>query len=100
MKITSVEATALRSSAEVQRTSTQEIKNRQSCIVQIHTDDGLIGIGDAQRPESPEAMCYLIKDLFSPLLIGKDPLDWNVLGIRCIPLKGPEVEPRDLLLRQ
>ena len=49
---------------EVQRTSTQEIRNRQSCIVQIHTDDGLVGIGDAQRPESPEAMCYLIKDLF------------------------------------
>lgn len=78
MKITSIEATALRSSAETQRTSTQEIKNRQSCIVQIHTDDGLVGIGDAQRPENPEAMCYLVKD-FSQLLIGRDPLEWNIL---------------------
>jgi len=78
MKIARMEATALRSSAETQRTSTQEIKDRQSCIVQIHTDDGLVGIGDAQRPESPEAMCYLIKDL-SRLIIGKDPLEWNIL---------------------
>ncbi len=41
--------------------------------MEITTDEGVTGLGDSQRPESPEALCYFIKDVFCPLLVGKDP---------------------------
>lgn len=79
MRINKIEISALRSEAELQKTATQEIRNRQSCVVEIHTDEGLVGIGDAQRPETPESMAFMIRDIFAPLLLGNDPTEWETL---------------------
>ncbi len=74
LKITKINVKALKTKATgAQDTATASITSKESCIVEIHTDDGLVGIGDAQRPESPQAMCYIIKDLFSQILLNSDP---------------------------
>jgi L-alanine-DL-glutamate epimerase-like enolase superfamily enzyme len=75
MEISGIRLTALRAKITgPQQTAVGSIPSKESCLIEIHTDEGLVGIGDAQRPESPEALCYLIKDLFAPILLGKDPL--------------------------
>src|SRR5580658_1114770 len=76
MKIVRIEMSALKARVEGSHmTSTVDISSKESCIVRIFTDDGIFGIGDAQRPESPSAMCYLIRDVLAPLLLGRDPRD-------------------------
>ncbi len=49
--------------------------------VRIHTNDGLIGLGETYY--LPRAVSAVIHDLFAPLLIGRDPADienhWNNL---------------------
>ena len=49
--------------------------------VQIHTDDGLVGLGETYY--LPRAVAAVIHDTIAPLLIGRDPLDidnhWNNL---------------------
>ena len=49
--------------------------------VQIHTDEGLIGLGETYY--LPRAVNAVIHDLFAPLLLGRDALDienhWNNL---------------------
>jgi D-galactarolactone cycloisomerase len=76
MKIVRIEMSALKAKvAGSHLTSTIDISSKESCIIRIFTDDGIFGIGDAQRPESPSAMCYFIKDVFAPLLLGRDPRD-------------------------
>ncbi|WP_054844412.1 hypothetical protein [Vulcanisaeta souniana] len=48
--------------------------------VKITTDEGLIGWGEAiAREAPPEAAAAVINSLFKPMLIGKDPLDNEVL---------------------
>jgi D-galactarolactone cycloisomerase len=74
LKIASIEVTALRALAsEVQETSARAYPSSESCVVEISTEDGLTGVGDCQRPESPEALAYFIRDVFSPILLGADP---------------------------
>ncbi len=74
MKIVQIRATALKSKVKGSHdTSTRSFPSRESCLVEISTDEGIVGIGDSQRPESPEAVCYFIRDVFSPLLLGSDP---------------------------
>lgn len=47
--------------------------------VRIHTDDGLIGLGETYY--TPRAIAAVIHDAYAPLLLGRDPLDvenhWN-----------------------
>ncbi|MGC8607573.1 MAG: mandelate racemase/muconate lactonizing enzyme family protein, partial [Vulcanisaeta sp.] len=47
--------------------------------VKVVTDEGLIGWGEAIAREAPEATASVINALFKPMLIGKDPLDNEVL---------------------
>ncbi|MGC8543796.1 MAG: mandelate racemase/muconate lactonizing enzyme family protein [Vulcanisaeta sp.] len=47
--------------------------------VKVVTDEGLIGWGEAIAREAPEATASVINTLFKPMLIGKDPLDNEVL---------------------
>ncbi|MBM3847023.1 MAG: mandelate racemase/muconate lactonizing enzyme family protein, partial [Verrucomicrobia bacterium] len=58
-------------------TSRQALPN--NLWVQIHTDDGLVGLGETYY--LPRAVAAIIHDLLAPLLIGRDPLDienhWN-----------------------
>src|SRR6201996_9115005 len=49
--------------------------------VRLYTDDGLVGLGETYY--LPRAVSAIIHDLFSPLLLGRDPFDtenhWNNL---------------------
>ncbi|HYG27046.1 MAG TPA: enolase C-terminal domain-like protein [Caulobacteraceae bacterium] len=58
-------------------------------LVEIHTDEGLVGVGDAlARPhvygESQKGMVAAIEQWFAPALAGKDPFDresiWNAFN--------------------
>lgn len=53
-----------------------ELTERRIIIVQILTDEGLIGFGDIDGPPAGDMACVeLLERTFRPLLIGKNPLD-------------------------
>ena len=52
-------------------TSRQALPN--NLWVRVHTDDGLIGLGETYYV--PQAVSAIIHKVFSTLLIGRDPLD-------------------------
>ena len=45
---------------------------KESCIVKITTDEGLVGWGEAQSPLVPEVPGMLIAKLFAPAILGMD----------------------------
>jgi len=51
----------------------------ETAFVKITTDDGIIGWGEALAPVAPEVVCTIIEQLLAPVLIGRDPLDGNML---------------------
>ena len=51
-------------------------------IVKITTDTGLVGFGEAKAPVAPEATREIIRDLLTPIVLGADPLDIDVLWER------------------
>ena len=58
-------------------------KNMETLIVKVSTDEGLYGWGEALAPVIPDVSGKIIKELFTPVLIEKNPLDirviWNML---------------------
>ena len=51
----------------------------ETAFVKITTADGAIGWGEALAPVAPEVVCAIIEQLLAPVLLGRDPLDGNVL---------------------
>lgn len=52
----------------------------QGCvIVRVHTDEGLVGIGEAMGRPAPTATAAYIDDVLEPMLLGRDPLETEVL---------------------
>lgn len=51
----------------------------ETAFVKITTADGIIGWGEALAPVAPEVVCTIIEQLLAPALLGRDPLDGNVL---------------------
>ena len=53
------------------------VKTRNATLIEIETECGLIGWGEAfcQGLESPQIACAAIEHCFTPLLLGKNPLD-------------------------
>jgi D-arabinonate dehydratase/D-galactarolactone cycloisomerase len=51
-------------------------------VVRITTDTGVIGYGEAKAPVAPEATRTVVQDLLTPIVIGADPLDIDVLWER------------------
>lgn len=51
----------------------------ETAFVKITTADGVIGWGEALAPVAPEVVCTIIEQLLAPVLIGRDPLDGDVL---------------------
>ncbi|MDR7418243.1 MAG: mandelate racemase/muconate lactonizing enzyme family protein [Armatimonadota bacterium] len=51
-------------------------------IVRITTDTGLVGYGEAKAPVAPEATREIVRDLLTPIVLGADPLDVDVLWER------------------
>lgn len=54
-----------------QQTARQAMPN--NLWVQIHTDDGLVGLGETYY--TPRAIAAIIHDTYAPLLLGRDALD-------------------------
>jgi D-arabinonate dehydratase/D-galactarolactone cycloisomerase len=54
----------------------------RSTIVKVHTDDGLVGVGECFTRLAPKATVAIIEEL-APILIGRDPLDvegiWEIM---------------------
>jgi L-alanine-DL-glutamate epimerase-like enolase superfamily enzyme len=67
--------------------------SQRSAFVRVHTDDGLIGLGEASPMQGGRASLAMIKHDIAPLLIGQDPLDHAVLldqAVHTLVKLGPE----------
>src|SRR5438128_11288947 len=63
-------------------------------VVEIETDDGLVGIGEIHgRPQGE--IVRILEQAWKPLLLGEDPLDHERLG-RAVP---PDLQSRRRRLR-
>ncbi len=51
----------------------------ETAFVKISTEDGVVGWGEALAPVAPEVVQQIIEQLLAPALIGRSPLDVNVL---------------------
>jgi len=92
MKITSVEAIPLWASFEeafgadevpqwLARPAfgmrTTPLRGQGGVIVRIHTDTGLVGIGESMGRPGTRGMAALITDILDPMLVGTDPFTIN-----------------------
>ncbi len=79
MKITSVKAMILRTKIEKPFTSARGwwYKTKNAMLVQVETDAGIDGWGEAYGPA--ECTKMVVDSLLAPLLIGQDPFDTDVL---------------------
>ena len=85
MKITAVHTHVLKSPlAEPFAFSQGWVRQRCATLVELHTDDGLIGWGEAfaQGLEPPEIAAAAIEHALKPLVLGADPRDTEVLWHR------------------
>ena len=75
MKITGMRSTVV--GVPTQRATTSEMyagQYRLAVLVEVHTDEGLVGLGEAPNPVGVEATKTII-DSAEPLLVGEDPLE-------------------------
>jgi len=91
MKITKIEAIPVRIPKDENKVETRKLYSNvswdrcvysccyESLFVRIETDEGLIGWGEALAPVTPEVPALIIERLLSDILIGKDPLENDVL---------------------
>ncbi|HEY8289827.1 MAG TPA: mandelate racemase/muconate lactonizing enzyme family protein, partial [Acetobacteraceae bacterium] len=66
---------------------------QRSAFVRVHTDDGLIGNGEASPMQGGLASLGMIRGDIAPMLIGRDPLDHAVLldqAMHTLVKLGPE----------
>ncbi len=85
MKITAVHAHCLASALETPFAFSQGwVKSRGACLVEVQTDDGLTGWGEAlcQGLQPPQIAAATIESALKPLLIGADPLQIEPLWQR------------------
>lgn len=76
MRIAKVEALPLRAfPANPVRMPTQTISSFVTTLVQITTDDGLVGVGECIVRNSPKITAAIITDAVTPMIMGMDPLD-------------------------
>lgn len=54
----------------------------ETTLVRVTTDDGIVGIGEAQAPVGPEISTMIVNKLLAPLIVGSDPGDVDVLWHR------------------
>ena len=62
----------------------QELKNivfgsYKSVLVKVTTDAGEFGIGECMTRLSPRALCNIILDVLKPIVLGKNPFDYEFL---------------------
>ncbi len=74
MKITEVKATVLSSPFKGHWQSALGLaKKREIVVVQVFTDEGIVGVGEAHHGSSPLSVAAVIENSFRPILIGEDP---------------------------
>ncbi len=86
MKITRIDAFQI-------RWTPGEKPTQHSAFVQVHTDDGLIGLGEASPMQGGLPSLLIVKHNLAPALIGQDPLDHAVLldrAMHTLVKLGPE----------
>ena len=79
MKITNLQSTIV--AVPTQKAQTSEISGasyRLAILVEVFTDEGLVGLGEAPNPVGAEATKAII-DSTAPLLIGEDPTQPEIL---------------------
>lgn len=82
MKITDIDIFVLKTALDTPFAFSQMvIGQRAAVLVRITSDDGLTGWGECftQGPEPPEIAAAAVEYALKPWLIGRDPLDINVL---------------------
>ena len=83
MKITDIKATVLASRYDRPiRFAHMELTERRIVVVQVFTDQGIVGLGDIDGPPTGDmAVVGLVNETFRSMLIGQDPLAigarWN-----------------------
>ncbi len=78
MKITAIRAYPLRVElSEPFAFSQWTFHHRETTLVEVDTDAGIIGWGEAYGPASPNAA--VVRDFFGPMLLGRDPRDTEAL---------------------
>ena len=85
MKIVEVKAHPLRTELQQPFAFSQGwVKNRSATLVEVITDDGITGWGEAfaQGLEPPQIAAAVIESALKPLVLGADPLDIEVLWHR------------------
>ncbi|MGI9658687.1 MAG: mandelate racemase/muconate lactonizing enzyme family protein [Gaiellaceae bacterium] len=113
MKITSVRATPLALPLEERlRWGAMTVGVKGGIVVQVETDEGLTGLGEAGfSAEYFSTVGPIINDQFAPLLVGKDPRDaaalwqemflsthmWGRRGVETYALSGVDIALWDLL---
>jgi glucarate dehydratase len=82
MKITAIRATPV--SARTTRSNAWSLGKGTGfsrTIIEIDTDEGITGVGEAPRGDTAE----VINSYFAPRLIGHDPGEWQTARLRCLP---------------
>lgn len=99
MKVTGVSATILRAPMEQAFFSSQgRFSERNSLIVRVDTDEGVVGWGEGGQYGPPEPVKACIDAVLGPMLVGQDPrtpaVHWEngYTRIRDFGTKGPFIE--------
>jgi D-galactarolactone cycloisomerase len=82
MKIASVEAIPLEAPMKGAYSRARQvipIQARRCLLVKITTNEGLIGYGEGVTPLAPQAAAAVVDHVFSPVLLGKDPVDTELI---------------------
>ena len=81
MKITKIETFILRVPLEEKTffSSQCAFPERNSLLVRIETDEGLYGWGEGGQYGPPEPVQAAVQYVLKPLLLGKNPLDKDVI---------------------
>lgn len=74
MKITKVDVQVLCAPLkDPWRIATSIMSNMYATLVFLHTDEGLVGIGECLTRLAPRALSTIVEEILSPVIIGRDP---------------------------
>jgi len=87
VKITAIEVHPLRVELDAPFAFSQwTFRHRETTLVEIRTDEGITGWGEAYGPSAPSAAA--LRDFFGPQMLGRDPRDtetlWHYLFARSL----------------
>ena len=57
-------------------------RRRETTLVRIETDTGIVGWGESQAPVASKAVKQIVEELCTPLLLGRDPFETKFIWYR------------------